>query len=82
MDGYPSESKQGGHGGLTESLCKNIDEVVKICTGCCVYTGLLCSVHCGLVKLVTRQSCGCRCNCYGSLTIIPICEIEAVTICN
>lgn len=78
------DGKSGDRGySIADSLHSNIDEVVTIYTdGCCCFTGLLCCISCGVVKLVTRNSCGCRHNCYGNLTIIPICEIIAVTFCN
>lgn len=79
MDGNMTDRKHS----LTDSLCKNIDEVVTIYTECHCFTGLLCCITCGVVKLVTKQCCGCRsCSCFGNLTIIPICEIVAVTFCN
>ncbi len=68
---------------LLEALCKNIDEVVSICTESCVFTGLLCSVDCDCVRLVTRQCTGCPGNSFfGKVTIIPICQINAFTLCN
>lgn len=72
--------------GIYDGLCKNVDSVVTIFTEACCFTGLLCSVHCGTVKLITRNNHGCPGGCcsgyYGKLTLIPICEINAVTFCN
>lgn len=68
---------------LFETLCKNVDEVVSICTEGCVFTGLLCSVECDCIRLITRHCTGCPGNnFFGKVTIIPISEIEAVTLCN
>lgn len=73
----------GKQSGIYDRLCQNVDSVVTIFTEACCFTGLLCSVHCGVVKLITKCNHGCPgYNCYGKVTIIPICEIIAVTICN
>ncbi len=68
---------------LFETLCKNIDEVVSICTEACCFTGLLCSVDCDCVRLITKHNFGCPgCSIFGKVTVIPISEIVAVTLCN
>jgi len=73
----------GKPGGIYDRLCKYVDSVVTIYTQACCFTGLLCSVHCGAVKLITKHNHGCPgCSCYGKVTIIPVCEIVAVTLCN
>ena len=80
MDGNPGV-KPGG--GIFDLLFGYVDSVVTIYTECHCFTGLLCSVHCGFAKLITKYGHGCPCcNCYGKVTIIPVCEIVAVTLCN
>ena len=68
---------------LLSTLCDNLDELVTIFTeggGRCSngITGILVSVSCDACKLVT-PSCGIRA---GTVTVIPIDQITAVTICN
>ena len=68
---------------LVKTLCDNTDEVVTVCTDACCFTGLLCAVMHDVVKIITRCNYGCPGrNCYGNVTIIPICEIVSVTLCN
>jgi hypothetical protein len=67
---------------LLNTLCDNLDEMVTIYTEGCSQvngiTGLLVSVSCDACKLVT-PCCGRRA---GTITVIPIDQIAAVTICN
>lgn len=75
------------NGCLAESLCENVNSVVTVYTDGACFTGLLVSVSCEAVKLITnscRSGCpgGSYVNCYGKVTVIPICQINAVTFCN
>ncbi len=67
---------------LLNTLCDNLDELVTIytegCGKCNGITGLLVSVCCDACKLVT-PTCGSRA---GTITVIPLDQITAVTICN
>jgi|LSQX01.2.fsa_nt_gb hypothetical protein len=80
-----SDNYSGGRNGLLDILFENQDEVVTIFTeGCVCFTGLLCDVNCEFCKLITKGSCGCpgSNNCFGKVTIIPLNQITAVTLCN
>ncbi len=78
MDGNIADNRRC----LIDSLCDSIDQVVTICTESCCYTGLLCAVTCDCIKMITRSG-GCPgSNCFGKVTVIPICQIQAVTLCN
>jgi len=67
---------------LERTLCDSTNQVVTICTESCCFTGLLICVSHNTVKMVTRKNNCPGCNYYGNITIIPICEIVAVTLCN
>lgn len=68
---------------LLDSLCDNLNSIVTCYTCGCCFTGLLVAITCDCIKLVTRNSTrSCSCNPYGKITVIPICEIQAVTFCN
>lgn len=68
---------------IYESLCDNVNSLVTVYTdgGCC-FTGLLVSVCCDCIKLVTQSYSRCAGSRFGKITVIPICEIVAVTFCN
>jgi hypothetical protein len=80
---------------LIEELVEHIDSVVTIHTEGCKchgFTGLLTCVNCDSVKIITccdgcGEHFGGGCSGgfgrrFGTVTIIPICEITAVTFCN
>lgn len=73
---------ENSNGALINTLCDNLDELVTIftkgCSGVNGITGLLVNVACDACKLVTA-SCGRR---FGTITVIPIDQITAVTVCN
>ena len=84
MDGNMS-SGHDGHGGkhdLFDLLCDNVDSVVTIYTEACCFTGLLCAVNYKTIKIITKNRECPGCSYFGKLTIIPICQIDAVTFCN
>lgn len=78
-----NNSLQASNSSLIDELCNNIDSVVTIYTEGCCFTGLLVGVSCDAVKLITRGASGCPSrSCFGKITIIRLCQIEAVTFCN
>lgn len=82
MDGNMSGGGHDGKSCLFDLLCDNVDSVVTIYTEACCFTGLLCAVNCKCIKLITKNRDCPGYSCYGKLTIIPICQIDAVTFCN
>jgi len=75
-------------GNLVHELCEHVDSVINVftegCGKCCGFTGILTNVSCDAIKLITRDSCcfGPFAARFGTVTIIPIDEITAVTFCN
>ena len=68
--------------GLFEELEEHEDEVISVCVEDCRFTGLLCSVRCDFIKMIThRNCCPCR-SIFGNVTLIPIHKIDAVTFCE
>ena len=75
---------QANNCSFVDELSNNIDSVVTIYTEGCCFTGLLVGLTCDVVKLITRSTSGCPGgrSCFGRITLIRICQIEAVTFCN
>ena len=66
---------------LLNELCEHVDSLVTIFTegsGRIGFTGLLSSVNCDAVKLITCTG-GRR---FGVITLIPLDQITACTFCN
>jgi len=69
---------------VVDTLNENLNSVVTIYTDCFCFTGLLLAVTECACKLITRCSKGCppSNNVFGKVTVIPLCKIDAVTLCN
>ena len=71
---------------LYESLCENVNSTIVCYTEGGCFSGLLVSVSCECIKVITcgrRSGCGPTCGTdYGKVTVIPIEKITAVTFCN
>lgn len=80
----PCECSNRNNSTIHEALCEAVNDVVTIYCDSACFTGLLSSVCCDAVKLIT-QTCprsSCNNNRFGKVTIIPIDEVVAVTFCN
>ncbi len=68
---------------IHEALCEAVNDVVTIYVDSACFTGLLTSVCCDAVKLITQTyPRSSYYNRFGKVTIIPIDEVVAVTFCN
>lgn len=82
----PCENNSGNNSCLVDSLTENVNSVIVCYTEGGCFSGLLVSVNCECIKIITRackSGCGPSCgNIFGKVTVIPIDQITAVTFCN
>jgi|GEM_PF-1239192 len=69
---------------IVDVLIDNLNSVVTIYTDCFCFSGLLLEVTECACKLITRCNKGCppSNDIFGKITVIPLCKIDAVTLCN
>lgn len=69
---------------IIETLEENLNSVVTIYCDTFCFSGLLIAVTDCAIKIITRCPKGCppSNNSFGKVTVIPICRINAVTLCN